>query len=227
MYSNAVDELVCFSREHRLTHVPSALSMLTYVKTLFDNKLIEPYNDKIVIGKPFGSQAYYLTWKNLGFIEEIEHLSVGVKHAEIDFVDYGEETMGNALGVGIGIAMANPDKLTWVNITDATLQMGSTIEAIQFIGHNVINNIVVTVDYNNLQVTGSTSDVLRVNPIINLCKEYNWIVHHHSGHEPEIIKRTWSRSESKPRIYFYDTVKGFGVDYMVEDPVLWHYKVIE
>lgn len=222
-----IDSILKYSFIHQLTHVPSALSMSTYVNLLFSNELVVPYRDKIVIGKPFGSQTYYLIWKKLGYIDDIDNLSVGVKHAEIDFVDYGEETMGNALGVATGIAIANPHTSVWINITDATLQMGSTLEAIQYIGHNNINNIKVTVDYNNMQVTGATDDVLSVAPVVQLCKLSGWYTRCVDGHDENEILRTWVTKPNQPAIYFYKTIKGFGVDYMINDPVRWHYKPIE
>jgi transketolase len=201
--------------------------MLTYVDTLFSNRLIIPYRDRIVLGKPFGSQAYYLVWKKLGYIDNIDELSVGVKHDEIDFVDYGEETMGNALGVATGIALANPNQNVWVNITDATLQMGSTLEALQYIGHNQIKNIIVTVDYNNMQVTGATDDILCVHPVLQLCKYSGWDVKDVNGHSMIDINETWNTAPSAPCIYFYRTVKGYGVDYMIDNPVMWHYRPVE
>lgn len=223
-----IEQLLRFSYENKLTHVPSALSMLTYVETIFNNKLIVPYRDRIVLGKPFGSQAYYLVWQKLGYIEDITNLSVGVKHSEIDFVDYGEETMGNALGVATGIAIAQPDQRVWVNITDATLQMGSTLEALQYISHNNINNIIVTVDYNNMQVTGATNDVLNVDPVISFCSSANWSTHITDGHDYDKIKTPWlSTRPMRPVIIFYKTIKGFGVDYMMNDPVKWHYRSID
>ena len=223
--SNFVEQVVEYSKHNKLSHIPSALSMLTYIETLFVEKYIVPGRDKIVLGKPFGSQAYYIVWKSLGYISEIESLSIGVKHKEISFVDYGEETMGNALGVATGIAIANPDTSVWVNLTDATLQMGSTLEALQYIGHNQISNLVVTVDFNNMQVTGETSDVLTVDPIIQMCEGYNWNVNVVDGHDRDEIKRTWCITD-RPDIYFYVTAKGFGVDYMMDDPITWHYKTI-
>lgn len=229
MHDSIIDEVVMFSKENKLTHVPSALSMLTYVRTLFYTERVVPYRDRIVIGKPFGSQAYYVVWKNLGYLEDIDisKLSVGVKHEEIDFVDYGEETMGNALGVAIGMAIANPDQQVWVNITDATLQMGSTLEALQYIGHHQLNNITVTVDYNNMQVTGSTRDVLAVDSVKNFCIHSGWDVYIENGHDSLQIQSAWDVSHASSRIFFYETIKGFGVDYMRKDPVTWHYKTID
>jgi len=158
--------MIRYSYDNGLSHIPSALSMYGYLKKLFYNRLVTP-EDHIVIGKPFGAQAYYLVWRNMGYLDNIELLSSGVKHDEIDFVDYSEETMGNALGVGAGIGMAS-DKMVWINISDASLQMGNTLEAIQYIGHNQLNNIALTIDYNGSQVTGNTNDILSVDPIIEI-----------------------------------------------------------
>ena len=223
------NEIVTYSRDKGLTHIPSALSMSTYVEFLFENKIIVPYRDKIVLGKPFGSQTYYILWKKMGLLKDIDNLSVGVKHNEIDFVDYGEETMGNALGVGSGIALSNKGKRVWVNITDATLQMGSTLEAIQYIGHNCINNILLTIDNNNYQVTGNTNNVLTVEPVIKLAQNYNWHVITVNGHCKNTILKELSNLDKikKPILINFLTKKGKGVKYMEDDPVKWHYKTID
>ena len=222
-----IDSLKEYSYKHQLTHVPSALSMLTYVDTLFTQEYVKPFRDRIVLGKPFGSQAYYLVWKRLGYLDSIDNLSIGVKHREIDFVDYGEETMGNALGVAIGMAYANPTQVIWVNITDATLQMGSTLEAIQYIGHNRINNILLTIDNNNCQVTGKTCDVLHINPVINFIHNNKWDVVTCDGHCEMTIRDTFMSQTTVPRAFVYNTIKGYGIPYMEQDPIKWHYKPIE
>lgn len=223
-----IDQLVRYSYEQQLTHVPSALSMLTYVNTLYSDQHVEPYRDLIVLGKPFGSQAYYLVWKNLMWLDQTEHLSVGVKHEEIEFVTYGEETMGNALGVAAGIAISRPCRTVWVNISDATLQMGSTLEAIQYIGHNNIKNINLAIDGNEMQVTGNTNDVLTVTPIISLMSEYGWNLQVVDGHDPDKISLAASQlDDTKPNATYYNTTKGYGIQMMEQDPVKWHYKKID
>jgi transketolase len=221
-------ELLEYSYQQQLSHIPSALSMLDYVDVLFTDGIVKPYKDHIVIGKPFGSQAYYLVWRKLGYLGAIEDLSVGVKHDELLFVDYGEETMGNALGVAIGIALADPGQRVWVNITDATLQMGNTLEALQFIGHHQISNIFVTVDYNNAQVTGTVSDVLKVNPVKDFCRHYHWWVQEVNGHDKQKLGQAFANLvDNIPNIVFCKTQKGHGVKSMTEDIKKWHYKKIE
>lgn len=220
-------DLLEYSHKQGLSHIASALSMIDYVDVLFTDKFVIPYQDHIVIGKPFGAQAYYLVWQKLGYLGAIDDLSVGVKHDEIFFVDYGEETMGNALGVAIGIAMTT-DKRVWVNISDAALQMGNTLEAIQFIGHNKLTNIFLTIDYNNAQVTGNISDVLKVKPTIQFFKEYGWFVQEVDGHDKAKIAAAYENAvDTVPNVFFFHTKKGHGVKSIEEDIKKWHYKKIE
>jgi transketolase len=221
-------KLIDFSKVNGISHIPSALSMLDYINILFSEKYIIPFKDKIILGKPFGSQAYYLVWKECEYLKDIENLSIGVKHIEIPFVDFSEETMGNALGVASGIAIAESDTIVYVNLSDASLQMGSTLEAIAYIGANQLKNIVVTVDYNQMQVTGKTDDIICIKPIINLFRDYDWQVIEVDGHDKNKLRLAFDsiHTRNKPTVYFCHTIKGKGVDYMESDPVSWHYKLL-
>jgi transketolase len=222
-----IKQLLEYSYENKLSHIASAMSMLDYVDVLFTEKFVVPYQDHLVIGKPFGAQTYYLIWKKLGFLNKIEHLGAGVKHDEIEFVDYSEETMGNALGVAIGIAMTT-DKRVWINLSDATLQMGNALEAIQFIGHTKLKNVFVTIDYNNAQVTGHVDDILTVRPCIQFFKEYGWFVQEVDGHNKLALRNTFSNlADSVPNVVFCHTIKGHGVLEIEKDIRKWHYKKIE
>ena len=224
-------DIIQYSFKNNLSHIPSALSMLQYLNFLFKYHFVEK-DDIIILGKPFGAQAYYLIWKNLGWLDNIEELGAGVKHDEISFVDYSEETIGNALGVAIGMAIAEPQKKVWVNLTDATLQMGNTLEAIQYIGQHKITNIVVTIDNNNMQVTGTTRDVIAVDPIFKMFEDYDWDSYHcHLGNDYDEVHSildewniTYEEFKCKPSVIIFDTIKGFGVSYMEKNPKAWHYK---
>ena len=134
--------------------------------------------------------------------------------------------MGNALGVGIGIALCNKNNRVWVNITDATLQMGSTLEALQYIGQKNLKNILLTVDNNSYQVTDKTSNIIDITPVIKMAKLYNWNVITCNGHSEEEMKLK-IKIINEPTLINFKTKKGFDVNYMEKNPIKWHYKNIE
>lgn len=211
------EQILRYSYEHGLTHIASALSQADYIYELFTKELVVPYRDKIVIGKVFGAQSYTLVWKELGYVDDIDGITF-IEHDKFPFVDFAEYTLGNSLGVAAGIAIANPDQMVWVNISDGALQMGNTLEAIQFIGHHKLNNIQLTVDFNGGQVTGRTEDVLDVRPVISLLESYGWDIQHDLDS---------FGVGCVPRAYIMNNPKGKGVKTMEENIRLWHYRKIE
>ena len=215
-------EILKYSYKHNLGHIPSALSMCDYVESVF--KFVKK-DDKICLGKPFGAQTYYIIWKNLGWLNDIDILHMAVKHDEIDFVDYSEETMGNALGVASGIAMTT-EKKVYVNLSDSSLQMGNTIEAIQFIGQHQ-QNILVTVDYNNAQVTGTIDEIIDIKPVFNLAESYGWKVYHlYKTDNAELVFRE-AYNYKIPVLIVCHTIKGDGISSMEKEIKKWHYKKID
>lgn len=213
------EEILRHSYKYGLTHIASALSQCDYIEELFTKKLVVPYRDKMVFGKVFGAQAYYLVWKKLGYLNDFPKMEClpFVKHEEVPFIDFAEYSIGNGLGVASGIALTT-DKMVWVNLSDSVLQMGNTLEAIQFIGHNCIKNMLVTIDLNGGQVTGRTEDILPVEPVVDFFKSYEWDVH---------FDLTEFKVGGRPKVFIMRTKKGWGVKSMEENIKKWHYKKIE
>ena len=219
-----------YSIRNELSHIPSALSMFNYLHALFNiddsDELIDPYTWNVVIGKPFGAQAYYILW-HYYYMLDISSLSYGVKHSEIGFVDYGEETLGNALGIASGIAYNG--KPTWVNLSDGAMQMGATLEAIQFIGHNK-QNILCTIDWNNTQLTGYCDEImgLKKETIIDIFESCSWnvVFFDHIKSTKDYLKQYMDefRTSEKPTLFLFETIKGDGIVEMENDPVQYHYK---
>lgn len=221
-----MNKLLHYSYINKLSHIPSALSMYNYIEILFKDKWVTK-DDFIVLGKPFGAQAYYLVWQKYLGLKNIEKLGTGVKHDEIDFVDYSEETIGNALGVASGIAMTT-DKKVWVNLSDGSLQMGNTLEAIQFIGQHQLENILVTIDWNEQQVTGCTKNIIDINPIKYMFVEYNWnIVTCNNAHDYSKISKSLKQAHEYvgPTVIIMKTLKGAGSPTLHQKK--WHYRKIE
>jgi transketolase N-terminal domain/subunit len=223
-----IEKLLEFSIKNKLGHIPSALSMFDYLDYLWNECENGPDKDwNIVIGKPYGSQAYYTIWeKDLKDLEiNPDTLSYGVKNKEIPFVNYSEETLGNALGVGAGISLANNIK-TWCNISDAVLQMGPTLEAIQFIGKEEID-ILLTVDYNDYQLTSKISKEMKykIYEVYSLFSDFGWNVM--IVRDKNYKKIPGFLKKKGPKVILFETIKGDFVREMRENPIKWHYKILE
>lgn len=237
-----IKDVLDISYNLNLGHIPSALSHVGYLMDIFNyfdfiNKVYS-VETNIVLGKPFGAQAYYAVWKKLGYItdSEIRNFSAGVKCNECKFVTFSEETIGNALGVAIGIAMAEPKKITYCNLSDASLQMGATQEALLFLLQHSkeLNNLVITIDYNDSQVLGKCSDILNVNPILKMIKNasVNHLINYKSFDyindsvklNQSVLNSELSFESKYAKIFVMNTLKGNHI-LDLQKPE-WHYRKI-
>lgn len=208
-----------YTKHHKYTHIPSALSQIYYLNHIFGGELVKPYRDNIVLAKPFGHAAYYYIWNRLGYIDDRRY-SDGVRHSEIEFVDFSDVTIGNGLGVASGLEMGN-GRMTYVNMSDSQLQMGSVMEAIQFIGwHN--QNIKLTIDYNRKQLT--TDLMTNILPDKALFKSNRWWTFHINDDNHR--QMSVGMGLPGPVVFFMDTKKGDGIIEMENDLDKWHYKSI-
>jgi len=238
-----IEGLLRYSVDHKLMHIPSALSSFSYLKILLPILKDAVSDVRMYIGKPFGSQAYYYVWEKMGEIE-YDDLSYGVDK-RISFVDYSEETLGNALGVALGAtqvelmldnALCRPD-LIWCNIGDGVLQMGATLEAISFANIKKKRPLLLTIDFNSsTNLSGYTEK--DYNYYTYLFQMNNWNVHQIEiefeydesifNCIKNIINMICHQDDiSRPTVIFFKTIKGCGVKEMLADPFLWQSQVLQ
>lgn len=243
LIKNIVDQ----SYKANLGHIPSALSMFNYVFEV--SKLINPVRTNIVIGKPFGALAYYEAWKELKWIRKDMDTSeypivLKDKHEPnklgFPFVDFSAETMGNSLGVACGYSIDSHD-LTWVNTSDAALQMGSELEAILHISQMSKKgcNMLITIDNNNSQVCGKTEDVNSIAPVIAMLKASNIevyevadasLINNDFSYQNKTLKYMIERAKLKdsPAVcIIFNTLKGYPVKTFTQDPAKHHYSKMD
>lgn len=215
-------ELVNYSISNKMTHIPSALSMIHYLEILIKNNIVKK-TWNICIDKVFGSSAYYIIFNEYWeYKAEPQPLITG----EIPFIDYATNSLGNALGVASGINLANKKK-TWVNASDSIFQIGHVIEAIQFIGARQ-QDILLTVDCNNIQLTGNSLDIINmsIKNIKDILDSFSWSVLLFNPYKDDVNSIKEFMKKTGPKSILFQTIKGYGVREMMEDPVKYHYKNI-
>ena len=136
-------------------HAASAMSCVNVLVDLYNN-----WDDEIIIlSKGHGVLAQYVILNELGKLPD-EVLDSYYKdgglsgHATL-MPEYGiyasTGSLGHGLGIGIGYAIANPNKKVAVVLGDGELQEGSTLEALRIMQDLKINNLLPIVDVNDWQ----------------------------------------------------------------------------
>lgn len=146
----------------------------------------------------------------------------------------GLENTSGPLGSGVSQAagyaytMKHIDDIAhrWVYFVtgDGELDEGNIWEAAMFAGKYKLNNLIGFIDRNNIQIDGSTEDVMPLEDLRGKWESFGWHVQEIDGHNIESIIDAASMARAitnKPSIVIAHTIPGKGVDFMEYD-YHWH-----
>jgi len=177
------------------------------------------------------AHAGYFPKKNLMTLRKLGSPLQG--HPERAWLPASENTSG-PLGDGspqaVGLAYAALlDRAPWrvyCIMSDGELQAGITWEAMLFAGRNKLYNCTFIIDRNNIQIDGTTEEIMPLEPLAEKFEAFNLNVVRCAGNDIRdfvtAVERAHGVSE-KPTVIIADTIPGYGVDFM-EYNFEWHGK---
>ncbi|MBN1673482.1 MAG: transketolase [Kiritimatiellae bacterium] len=147
-------------------------------------------------------------------------------------VEHPTGSLGHGLSVGLGIALGlkldgKPNRV-FVLIGDGEQQEGSVWEAVMAAGNWGVDNLITIVDRNFLSQDGETEKLMRLEPLADKWRSFNWSVKTVDGHDMGSVLNGLARlpfEPDKPSCLIAETVKGKGVSFMENQPK-WHYGIM-
>lgn len=144
----------------------------------------------------------------------------------------GLETTSGPLGEGlsqsIGIALAGRmDKKkyhVYCVASDGEHQEGNTWEAMMLAGKLKLSNLICIIDRNNIQIDGTTEDVMPLEPFKDKYLAFNWHVIEVDGNNIRSFINAIAEAKAiteKPTVIIANTIPGQGVSFM-EGDYHWH-----
>lgn len=221
-------------------HIGSALSVsdsvttvLNFVRGLGSNS---PNRDRFVLSKGHAATALYANLAARGLLEPDELESYGRNDtrlgthptADIPGVDFATGSLGQGITFAVGAALAGrlaiDDRKVFCVLSDSELDEGATWEAAMFAGHQVLDNLIVILDFNGQQALGRTQDISNLDGVPDAWAALGWHISVVDGHAPEKIHEAIQLAlrSSKPSLLVAKTIAGSGVPFM-EEKVEWHY----
>jgi len=221
-------EVIKFKTASGHGHLASTLSVVDILVALYFGtpRYFNPQNDILVFGKAHGGPAIYPILSRLGFIDESELskycLPNGILRLHPDQsipgCDFVGGSLGNALGYAAGRAFSERDRQFVVILGDAELYEGSIWEALLFISHNKLNNLLMIVDRNGLGTIGFTEELLALEPINQKFSTFGISAITVDGHNFRDLTSAYSSSRSQPTCIIANTIKARGVSFMEGKP---------
>jgi transketolase len=145
-------------------------------------------------------------------------------------VEMSAGSLGMGLSFAIGIALAarldSRAYRTYALLSDGECQEGQTWEAGLAAAQFKLDNLTGMVDCNGIQLSGQTSDIMSLEPLIQKWQAFGWHVIDIDGHDfGQILDALVEAEKTKgrPTMITARTVKGKGVSFM-ENNVAFHGK---
>jgi transketolase len=188
------------------------------------------------------SPVYYSTLARAGYfpIDELNTFRTidsrlqghPATHEGLEGIRVATGSLGQGVSVAIGAAMAKKmngdDKTVYALTGDGELQEGQIWEAVMYAAHNKIDNLIVAVDYNQIQIDGRTTEVMDADlPWGPKFEAFGWnVIDCKDGNDFEQVLAAYKQAQSnrgsgKPTVIIMHTIIGKGVDFM-EDSNAWH-----
>lgn len=144
-------------------------------------------------------------------------------------LDASTGSLGHGLSVSCGIAHGiRLDRLparVYCLLGDGELQEGSVWEAAMSASHYSLSHLTAIVDRNGVQLDGTVSGVMEIEPLVDKWLAFGWDVIVAEGHSFMSLEKAFQHcSETQfPSVIIANTVKGRGVSFM-EGEFEWHGK---
>lgn len=179
-------------------HIGGSFSCCEIIDLIYNNYIYKK-KSKFILSKGHAAIMQYVVLENLGILKkkELENYcskkgSLGV-HPEIftSGIEASTGSLGHGLAIGVGMAIANPNKLIFILISDGELMEGSIWETALFISSNKINNIRLIIDNNDLQsATRAKHTHPTLYPIKKKFISFGWDADECNGHDTiQILKK--------------------------------------
>ena len=227
-------------------HPGGSLSACEILTLLYQHRMRlpspgDPERDRFVLCKGHAAPMLYRNLIERGFVpaEELDTLRQlgsllqGHPCTHTAGVDMPSGPLGIGLaaaqGMAIGLKLNNSAARVYAVLGDGELDEGAVWEAASSSVKFGLDNLCAVVDYNKVQLDGTTDEVMPLHDLEGKWKAFGWNVLRVDGHDLQALNAAFDAAEAckgVPTVILADTVKGKGVSFM-EGQAGWHGKAID
>ena len=213
-------------------HVPSALSILDLIDSVYKKYITKNKLNKFVLSKGHGSLALYVVLEKYKIIKNVNtfcsYFSKYGGHPDKNKIKGVESSTGSlghgfpfASGMALGKKIKKESGKVFVLIGDGECNEGSIWETCLIANHHKLNNLICIIDHNK-----STNRALIVDDLRKKFISFGWDAFTINGHNENLLFKTIKKQKKKPLAIIAKTIKGKGVSFMENNPE-WHHKKID
>ena len=161
------------------------------------------------------------------------HMSGHVEMHHVRGVDMSTGSLGQGVSAAVGMALGgklnHKDYRVYAVMGDGELDEGVIWETAMSAPKFKLDNLIAIVDYNKVQLDGTTDEVMPLGDLSAKWEAFGWTVRECDGHDLEALDFCINVADGAvgaPTVIIANTVKGKGVSFM-EGKSAWHGKAID
>lgn len=226
-------------------HVGTSLSLVEILRVLYDS--IMRYDsknpqwqdrDRFILSKGHGCITQYVLLQEKGYFPEEElkkfcrfdGILGGHPDPKVPGIEVSTGALGHGLPIAVGMAICakrdGSSRRVYTVLGDGECNEGSVWEAAMSAAKHRLDNLVVMVDYNKLQSSGPTREVLDLEPFADKWTAFGFATTEVDGHDVGALEKLLGSlplEVGKPTAIICHTVKGKGISF-AEHNLKWHHK---
>jgi transketolase len=230
--------------EHQTGHIGGAFSIAEVLVALYFHHLrIDPTNpdwpdrDRLVFSKGHACAMLYTCLAHRGYfpVEELatfrdlnSRLQGHPERQKTPGIEIPAGPLGHGVAVGAGMALAakmdGSKRRAYAVLGDGEINAGVIWEGALVAAKYQLDNLVAILDYNGVQQTGTTAEVLPTEPIADKWRSFGWQAIEIHGHNMAQVLDALDKADeihARPTVIIARTTKGKGVSFM-EYNNYWH-----
>ncbi|MFC5451286.1 transketolase [Paenibacillus aestuarii] len=195
--------------------------------------------DRFIASKGHSVESLWCILADRGFFpkEELKTFSqfgtrlIGHPNNKVPGIEMNTGALGHGLAISVGMALSakldNRGFRVFCLMGDGEQAEGSVWEAAMAGAHYKLDNLIGIIDRNRLQISGSTEEVMGLDPLEEKWAAFGWNVVSIDGNDMDALVRTFESiptAAGKPTLVMANTVKGKGVSF-AENVAHWHHHV--
>jgi transketolase len=198
-----------------------------------------PDRDRFILSKGHAAPVLYAALAEAGYLPVTELATLRKLDSRLQGhtdmrltpgVEMSAGSLGMGLSFSVGVALAarldSRTYRTYVLVSDGECEEGQTWEAALSATNFRLDNMTAIVDYNGIQLSGRTCDIMDLEPFTQKWQAFGWHTIDIDGHDFDQLLSAYQKAENmkgSPTVIIARTIKGKGVSFM-ENNVAFHGK---
>jgi transketolase len=208
-------------------HIGGSLSSLDLIIAVYFSNLFNLKKDHFILSAGHLAPALYTVLakakyfpKNfLNTYSSISSILQGHVSSDVPGVEYSSGSLGQGLSFSCGLALGDSKNTTICLTSDGEHQEGQIWESLLFAKKYKLSNLINIIDYNQMQIDGSVSQIMPLDNLASKYIQFGWTVTTVDGHNFNQIISALKKAKNStyPNCIIAKTVLGKGISFMEND----------